>query len=542
VALAASLAGLGNDFAYDDLYLIRDNLRIHDLANWRAIVGSSYWPLPHPQDLYRPLSSLLLAVQYALGGGAPGVFRIVSYLLYAGVAIAVLRLATRFLPRPIALGAALLFAAHPLHVEAVALGAGQSELLVALVAVVMVTRYLDRRRTESFGRRDWAVLGALYLAAGLSKEHGLLLPALLIAVELTLVPGPWGSRVRRLWGGYALLGGIGVLVLLLRRAALGGAIAGTYTTEALQGLTMAGRALTMLKVVPEWVRLLLWPAHLRSDYSPQEMVASIRFGAAEALGAALLVAGAVAAWLARRRAPAMTFGLAWCGLSLLPVSNVLFPTGILLAERTLFLPSVGLLLAGGGLVAALWRHEDTMPARWVVGLGALVLAGVLRSVERQRVWRNEAFLAARSVQDAPRSFRTQRAYGDVLFELGQRDLALEAWQRAVTLAPRGGVWRVRNDIAREFRAAGESGPEAEELRASLAEEPGQEDARGYLIAAYLALGRYDSAAGEADSALARGGKPEVFGRLRALADSAARAGAPPGSIRIRINTGAGPGR
>ncbi len=58
--------------------------------------------------------------------------------------------------------------------------------------------------------------------------------------------------------------------------------------------------------------------------------------------------------------------------------------------------------------------------------------------------------------------------------------------------------------------------------------------------AYLALGAYAEAARQADTALARGASVQVFGGLRTLADSAARAGAPPGSIRIRVVTGSGP--
>jgi tetratricopeptide (TPR) repeat protein len=149
----------------------------------------------------------------------------------------------------------------------------------------------------------------------------------------------------------------------------------------------------------------------------------------------------------------------------------------------------------------------------------------------------------RGVQDAPRSFRAQRAYGNVLFDLGLKDLALEAYAKATELAaPTGHAWRVRNDLAARFRAAGESASEAEQLRLSLEENPEQEDSRGHIVAAWLALGQYDQAARGADSALARGGSPAVFEGLRALADSAARAGAPPGSVRIRVVTGAAPPR
>jgi tetratricopeptide (TPR) repeat protein len=203
---------------------------------------------------------------------------------------------------------------------------------------------------------------------------------------------------------------------------------------------------------------------------------------------------------------------------------------------------VGFLLGAGAVVTRLLG--DGAPAasrgRLLTGAAALLaLAGVARSAERHRIWRSEAIFSVRGAQDAPRSFRAQRAYGNVLFDLGLKDLALEAYGKAIELsAPTGHAWRVRNDLAARFRAAGESASEAEQLRLSLEENPDQEDSRGHLVAARLALGQYDQAAREADTALARGASPTVFQGLRALADSAAHAGAPAGSVRIRVVTGA----
>jgi hypothetical protein len=291
VALGASLAGLLNEFAQDDIGIIRDNARVHDPANWRAILTSPYWPPPWHVELYRPLSSYLHAMQYALGGGSPLVFRITSYLLYAGASLAVLAMARTVLPRPYALGAALLFAAHPVHVEAVAPAVGQSELLVALAAGLMTAWYVRCRRlgNGSLTARDWAAIAVLYLAASLAKEQGLLLPGMLLAAELFLLSRPGRRAATRLATGYAALAVLALGVVLVRLRVLGGELAANFPAEALEGLGVGGRALTMLQVVPHWARLLLWPAHLQADYSPQEIVASSGLGSAELLGLALLV-------------------------------------------------------------------------------------------------------------------------------------------------------------------------------------------------------------------------------------------------------------
>jgi tetratricopeptide (TPR) repeat protein len=541
VAVAASVAGIGNAFAYDDIAMIELNPRLHGLAHWREILTSPYWPPPWQEEHYRPFTSLFFGLQYLIGAGSPVAFRITSYLLYAACSVGVFILGLRLLPRAVALGVAILFAAHPVHVEVVAPAVGQSEMIVALCALLMVVRYLDRLRNGALSGRDWAYLGVLYVIASLAKEHGLTLPAFLLAVELLLVRGTVRDRLPHLWPGYVALAGLAAVLVAIRFAVIGGEFSANWVAEALDGLTFGERALTMLMVVPEWARLLVWPAHLRLDYAPQEFVASTTFGGREALGLALVLLTAAALAVSWRKLPAAAFGIAWMAIALAPVSNILVPTGSLLAERLLFLPSIGFLLAVGAGVGTLWHRALSEPAwrRQVLGgaAGLLAVLGILRSAERQRVWRNEAYLSVRAVQDAPRSYRTQRAYADILFQLNRPEMAWEAYQRSIELAPPGHVWRVRNDLAARLRERGERQLEAEVLRASLEVEPAQPETRGHLVAALLALGRYDEAIAESDRALELGGSRDAFAGLKALADSARSAGAPPGSVQIRLQTG-----
>jgi hypothetical protein len=81
------------------------------------------------------------------------------------------------------------------------------------------------------------------------------------------------------------------------------------------------------------------------------------------------------------------------------VSNLLFSTGVLLAERTLYLPSVGLALAAGAALARLPASR----LRVVVAL--LVLAGGIRSALRTRVWRDDFAVTHSILEDSPDSYR-----------------------------------------------------------------------------------------------------------------------------------------
>jgi hypothetical protein len=540
VAVAASVLCLANQFTLDDAGLILGSDRFHGLSHWKEILTSPYWPPPYAQDLYRPLTSLMLALQYQLGGGDPVLYRVLSVLLYAGATLAVLHLAWRLLPPAIALGAALLFAAHPVHVEATVLAVAQGELLIGLLGAVMVARYLDRRRAGAgmLSSGDWLLLGGLYLIASLTKEQGLLLPALLVAAELCLVAAPsWSDRIRRTWPGYASFALLGAAVLFIRGRILSGKPFLAAPAEALVGVPIEGRALTMLQVVPEWFRLLVWPAHLRSDYSPAEFVASTGWGRAEIAGLLLLIGAAAIAWIARRRAPVVSFGLAWCAITLFPVSNLLVPTGILLAERTLFSPSIGFLLAVGGAIHWLLELRRPAPGRLrpallLAGL-ALVALGTLRSASRQKVFRNQATLNVASAKDAPRSARVQQSLGETLFDQGNRAEAVAAYRRAIAYGRE--PWTLRIALARRYRMVGDEEAALEELRMSLAERPTR-DALAELAAAFLAVGMYREAGRIAEGIIASDNAPPVMVWIKHLADSALAVQAPPGSIKVGIRT------
>jgi protein O-mannosyl-transferase len=541
VAIVASIAGILNAFTQDDLSILVGSARLHGFGALRDVLTLPYWPPPAAPDLYRPVASILLAAQYALGGGVPFVFRITSYALYALASVGVYRLALRFMPASIALLVAALFAAHPVHVEAVALAVTQNELIVATVAGFMTVLYIDRRRSESgaLSPRDWAMLAAGYAIAGFSKENGLLIPAFLILAEIFLTPSRApAERVRQLWRGFAVLIAIAAVMIAVRTLVLSGVVGPTMIAEALRGQTMGGRLLTMLQIVPQWTRLLVWPVHLRAEYSPREFVASTSFGGEEATGLAIVILVLISIWLARKRAPGLSFGLAWCCIALFPVSNVVIPTGILLAERTLFLPSVGFVLALGGGMAfvASQRPAVTRQARTLIALAAsvLVVAALGRSAQRQRVWQDPVTLTVASVQDAPRSWRVQQVYGDMLFSQGRAAEAIAAFRRAIDLAPES--WRPRNYLAERLRMIGDDSDAVMLLRASLAEDPRQITTIAALAPALLGAGRYAEAKHLADSIVVAENAPPIMVQMSRLADSAMKVNAPPGSIRIGIPT------
>ncbi|MDX2262952.1 MAG: hypothetical protein SFU84_14765 [Gemmatimonadales bacterium] len=439
VAVATASPVLRNELTQDDVPLVREDARIHDLGNIREILTTPFWPEAGATGHHRPMMTLTLALEWAMGGGAIVTYKVMSLTLHAAAALALLILALELLPVGWAVAAALAFAVHPVHVEAVAVAINQGELIIGLSYTLLLAWYVRFRRTRIPTWRDQSIIGVTILLATLYKETGVVLPALLGAAELLLLQGEswrakWPHLRRTLLVQVLALS----VVLLMRTLVLGGEMRGTFTAEAFDGIGLGGRALTMLGVVPEYLRLLLWPASLQADYSPGEIVGTTTWGSAQSLGLLILLLVATLAVRLWRTAPVVVFGLAWIVIGIAPVHNVLVPAGIVLAERTLFLPSVGAMLVLGGLLAG----SVTTPARarsrtsqWVMGslVAVAVLLGASRSWSRYHVWQSQIRLWTQTVIDAPDSYRAWVGLGSLMIRPEHREMGLRFAERGMTL-------------------------------------------------------------------------------------------------------------
>jgi protein O-mannosyl-transferase len=534
LALAASLSGITNQFAQDDQPLIWKNDLVHDLSHGFRFFAEPYWPKPFTPDLYRPLALLSFAIQWVVGGGDPMVFRIVSYLIYAAGSLAVFRLARLTLPFAAAFAAAALFAVHPVHVEAVAVAVNQGELWVSLLLCLAVYQYVRARRTGGpIPARTALGIGALYLVACFFKETALVLPGLLVGAELLLVAGriPLRTRAREVGRLLLLLAVLAAAFLAVRTSVLDD-LRGTALAEAIKHLSLGERAMTMLAVVPHWFRLLFWPAHLQADYNPQEIVSLTTWGSASTVGLMILLAVAATAWVARRRAPVISFGLLWCAIALFPVHNVLVPTGIVLAERTLLLPSVGIVIALGGLgMLLVERAEPSGRKGLAVLVGMLLILGVYKSTTRHSVWSDQFNLwYVTATEDAPLSFSAHHALAELYVTAKADGRAEKEYRLAIALAPPRQA-TIFLEYANRLRLKGFCYPAVDLYRRSLAVDPNLLSVRASLTACLINLGRYQEALAETAIGLASLQQVGVWRWLQNTADSALRVSAPPGSIR-----------
>ena len=504
VALAAAVTSLRNGFVYDDVPVVVERGALHSLDSLPGILSGPYWTQRMRDRLYRPATLASFAVDWAVGGGRPLVFHATNVLLHLAVVALVLGLCGSVLGRG-AVVAALWFAVHPVHVEAVANVVGRSELLAAAAYLAATLAFVADGRSAragpgGMGRAAWTTLVLLLsLVAFGAKEHALSLPAALLLAD------GWAARqdgeafavrFRRhalLWAGVVV---VAMAYLALRASVLGTALGGGHVAEGLGGLNFVQRAVAMLPVVLVWARLLAFPLHLSPDYAPAQFVLETTIGVWHVAALVVLLAALAGAWRARRWSPALLFGVAWVAVTAAIGSNLPVPTGVVFGERLLYLPSVGVAIA----VGALWEALPPWRAVWPLTAVGLVLLGA-RTLERIPVWQDpDRFFAAR-VRDAERSYKTHWQLGDRAFERGDASVGERELRMAARIYPYDA--ELLEDIGSRYLSAGLNRSADRFLTAAYRLDPGRGGAAAQAVMARLRAGAVDSAVALAREAVRR---------------------------------------
>jgi tetratricopeptide (TPR) repeat protein len=573
------LPSLGNRFALDDGAIVERNPAAHSVGAAVRAFGRTYWPPQNAAGQWRPLVILSFAADWQLSRGSPAWLHGVNVAWHAAATGLLVPVLAAYVPVTAALAGAILFAVHPVHVEAVANLVGRAEPMAAVFLMLAVLAGRAIRRRARDGRAIWpaelALLGAV-VAGLLTKEHAAVVVALLalddLATREALSPAlPWRD--------YAAIVAVTVAWFVVRRGIDAGQ-SFTMLAPTFFGLGVVGRISTMLPVVFVLVRLLIWPFDLSPDYFPEVVPRLEQPTLLGGAGLLLLVALAALAVLSWRRNRALSAGLGILGIAWLPTANLLFPTGIVLAERTLYLATVGVaLVAAAGFAWLTTRHGARIA---VAATGCVALAFGARAVSQIPVWRDNRDLALWALDAHPEAYRGHQAAARALVRLGDLPSALRQYAISIELYPldhynlteagaaaldagrlRVALAYLRRAgqldstlgltqllLARALLTAGAPDQALLHARRAVGLVPRHPEAARMLAASFMALGEKDSALAVWPAFRRRGGSPfEAWlleastlaaaaqpGQARAALDSAARHAARDSTARGRLES------
>ena len=391
VALLASLVYLNtlpNAFVIDDRHLIIDNEFLRRPDGLKKIFTTNDWAhigRETSSNYYRPLRHTVLYFWWRMFRENPAGYHVLSILLHAGVSVLVFLWLRRIQPQPrVAWLAALLFALHPIHTEAVAWISSQPDLLASFF--VLLGFWLYDRAEGATGQRHPGLetgVAACLLLGLLSKEIGIVLPVILLLYE-------WLGRGRRpvalvrahplAYAGMALSFAV---YLGLRWYVLGNLMPASWGFKGTRAEMVTG----WIALLCEYTVQIVYPAKL-STFHVMPTPRGIAQGdvlAGLAIGGALVILGA---WLYRRRRPewlAVVLFLLPLGLSF--PATTLRGDGFWLSERSLYLASVGFCWLLAVALEGIAGRAGWKPA--VAVTLVLLAAYSARTLLRNQDWRHE---------------------------------------------------------------------------------------------------------------------------------------------------------
>ena len=479
VAVLATLPYLNttsNAFVYDDYAQVVRNDLVRSLSPLPSLSQGS---VTHGQvEWYRPLTIYSFALNYALGGLRPFLYHVTNIVLHAANSLLVAALVWRLSRSAVVtVTSAALFAVHAVHTEAVTPVFGRADLLSAFFVLAGWCLSLEG---PSLPLRRSLTIALLFVAGLLAKESAVALLAVIVVSDLLRANAPersFSSRLGNLLnqrrGLYVALGLALTGYTLLRFAAVGGVRASGAVTRYIENpLVEAGPlqgVATALWVAAKYVLLFLVPYPLAADYSYRQ-IPLIQSWTDPRLLALLIAASCavlvVALW---RRAPLAALGLIAFSLLLAPVSNVFFTIGTIMAERVLYLPSVGLCLLAGWAISEGMSRALPWRAATLVLVAFVLVANFWITVLRNRDWQRDETLFAATVRTSPASAKAHFNYASLLSERSDDLEAERLLLRAIQIAPAypeahnllGTILLARNDLSaaeQEFRAAVRDAP------------------------------------------------------------------------------------
>lgn len=429
LAIALVYSGsLRAPFVFDDFGNIRDNPALRCAwPPWRALDP----PPADPSFYTRPLINAWAGIDQALWGLKPLGYRLTSLLWHAAAALALWRLLRRVFTRcdiphaGAAAGAAsLIWAVHPLNTSAVSYLSQRGELGVGLFLFLMLLA-LDRAAASVQALR-WLALAFTACLLGMGcKESMAAAPALALLYDRGFLSASWREVFRRRGLFYMALAATVVWPLSRQWLFSPHLNAGLPTSASLRAywLTQAWGLARML-------RLSFWPAPLIFDYGTTLVSTLAEVWLQAAVVTALLL---LTLWAAVRRPRAGFAGL--CFFGLLTPSLVIPITGQPVAEHRMYVPMAvltALVVAGGARLAA--RFPQWQRAAVAVVL-LIVLALGSTAVRRNLQYRSEKALLTDTLRKRPGNARAWYNLGVVRQEAGEPGPALDAYSRALALAP-----------------------------------------------------------------------------------------------------------
>ncbi|MCL5022890.1 MAG: tetratricopeptide repeat protein [Nitrospirae bacterium] len=521
ISFAVYFNTLSNGFVYDDHPQVVENPWIRDTGNIFRIFTSNVWSFVEQSavsNYYRPLMHTIYIVNYNLFGLRPWGFHLVNMLFHAANSVMVFLITATlmgkeskqytvgskqheeigkeyaagskqfsayclvpgayFLSAPFL--AALLFATHPIHTEAVTWIAAVPELSFTFFYLLSLYFYMKYRE----GSKGAYLLSVLSFAlAAFCKEPALTLPVILIAYDYGFRKE--GDRLFDRLKAYIPYIAVSAAYLAMRVYALGG----FAPQKPHVSLSAYGYFINVFPLFAEYLEKLILPINLNAFHVLHPISSLLE--AKGILSAAVTAAFVASSFFSKNRNNTVFFGSLLIVIPLLPALYIPALGENVFAERYLYLPSAGFIILGAcGLAWAKARRPKLSTA---LSVAALLVIGLYSAgtISRNSVWKDNYTLFTDTIEKTPDANMIHYNLGNYYAKEGRLAEAAKEYQIAISLNPN--YDRSHNNLGNIYKAYGRIDEAVAEYEAAVRINPYNAEVYNNLGVVYAYQGRGDEA-------------------------------------------------
>uniref|UniRef100_A0A1A8C0I0 Protein O-mannosyl-transferase TMTC3 n=1 Tax=Nothobranchius kadleci TaxID=1051664 RepID=A0A1A8C0I0_NOTKA len=450
-------------FVFDDVSAILDNKDLRPTTPIRNLFLNDFWGTPMAEERshksYRPLTVLTFRLNYLVSELSAASYHLLNIVLHGVVCVLFLRVCRLFLDKTSSLVAALLFAVHPIHTEAVTGVVGRAELLSSIFLLAAFLAYTKSTGTDhSIVWAPIALTVVLVAAATLCKEQGITVVGICCVHEVFVAQGftlpMLLDTLRQVLQGkdgfpYAVLQTLLKLIVLVISTLLLVIIRVQVIQSQLPVFTRfdnpaavsptPSRQLTFNYLLPVNAWLLLNPSELCCDWTMGtiplvESLLDLRNLATLMLYTFL---GLLAHHSLRYRhtsAKTVIMALSLIVLPFVPASNLFFPVGFVVAERVLYVPSMGfcVLIAHGFKIVS---HTGPLKKISWLMIGVLLTTHAVKTFNRNWDWESEYTLFTSALKVNKNNAKLWNNVGHALENQNNYAMALRYFLQAAHVQP-----------------------------------------------------------------------------------------------------------
>ncbi|XP_051801319.1 protein O-mannosyl-transferase TMTC1 isoform X2 [Acanthochromis polyacanthus] len=458
---------LRGELVHDDVWAIINNPDVRPGSSLGNIFSNDFWGKRMADNTshksYRPLCILTFKLNILLGGMTPLYFHMVNVCLHCAVTCLLMQTCERcvFEDSRLAFITALLFAVHPVHTEAVSGIVGRADVLACLLFLLTFLSYIrsvgecDSEDSLPSTVSTWSLLISLLLGtcAMLVKETGItvfgvcLLYDALVLCRKPIIYHLSGSGLRdflHICSPFikraCLISGYVVIIMSVRLWLMGGSMPlfSEQDNPASFSPHLLTRILTYLYLLSFNAWLLLAPVVLCYDWQVGSIPLVEALGDVRNVSTVLLAMVMVALCLhcifslQRQDSREVLVGMLFLVFPFIPASNLFFRVGFVVAERVLYMPSMGycILVAHGlgRLCSVLGRFGATVLS---VSMLLLLLLFSWKTVQQNNVWLSREALFRSGIQTLPHNAKVHYNYANFLKDSSRHQEAIHHYNIAL---------------------------------------------------------------------------------------------------------------